>query len=137
MDNGNKTIKDAISDVIAQLKADDGSFRAAIILRDKQRPYDPPTTLRVFSVQEIRDFVEGIPDQVHHLVMTFGEDSLGLKVSLTGRTGSYNLHYDAPPPAKAVSVMSKKFDEEIFRKMMSAFPESIALELNNFLTTAE
>jgi len=58
-------------------------------------------------------------------------------VSLTGRTGSYNLHYDAPPPAKAVSVMSKKFDEEIFRKMMSAFPESIALELNNFLTTAE
>jgi hypothetical protein len=128
MDHGNKNISDSLEGVAAQLSAEDGSFRVAVVVRDKQRPYDEPTVIRAMSSQEIKDFVDGIPDQVHYLALTKGESKGFAKISLSAKTGKYNVF------AESQSKMSKAFDKDLLMSISSVLAEELREEWSNFLT---
>jgi len=131
MDHGKTTISESLSAVAAQLKADDNSFRTAVVVRDKQRPYDEPTVIRAMSVQEVKDFVDGIPDQVHYLVLSHGEANAFAKISLSAKTGKYNVFCDS------LSFLSKTFDSEFLSQLAPAFPEEIRDQWKQFLFPVE
>lgn len=109
--HGGKTIEEEMSEVLADLRADDGLLHAAFVIRDKQRPYDPPTTFRVLSLDDVKSFVDNIPNHVHVLILSKDDNSAILKLSLSDRKGRYNVHCGVKSP------IAYSFDLELLSKV--------------------
>lgn len=124
-------IANEVESVLAELTADDGMLHAAVVIRDKQRPYDPPTTLRVFDLSEIKDFVDNIPNQVHVLLIKKDDKSAILKVSLSSKKTRYNVH------CVDTSIVSNEFDVELFKGISHKMEPELWQDLFKFLGGSE
>lgn len=131
VDYNKESVDGTISSIAAQLKADDGSFRVAVVVRDKQRPYDEPTAIRAMNLEDVRTFVTNIPDQVHYLVLSKEDKSALLKVSMSSKTGSFNVFCDAK------SIMSKTFNEELLLGVSDKFAPELVKDWKLFLEESE
>jgi len=128
MNHGEKTAKEAMSGVMAELAVKDGQLRAAFVIRDKQNPYAEPTTLRVMSLDDIKSFVDAVPDQVHYLALSKDEEQRLIKLSLSSRSHKYNVH------CGQTNHMGFLFDGALFARLEEEIGKDLMPHFMQFLS---
>lgn len=128
MNHGEKTATEAVSSVMAELSVKDGQLRAAFVIRDKQNPYAEPTTLRVMSLNDVKAFIDAVPDQVHYLALSKDDSQKLIKMSLSSRSHKYNVH------CGQTNHMGYLFDKALFSRLESEIGEDLMPDLITFLS---
>lgn len=128
MNHGEKSTNEALSSVMAELAVKDGQLRAAFVIRDKQAPYSEPTTLRVMSLADVKSFVDAVPDQVHYLAVSKDEQQKVLKVSLSSRSHTYNVH------CGQTNHMGYLFDRALFARLEEEVGPELMPDFLSFLS---
>ena len=128
MNHGEKTASEAVSGVMAELAVKDGQLRAAFVIRDKQNPYNEPTTLRVMTLEDVKAFVDAVPDQVHYLALSKDDNQKLVKMSLSSRSHKYNVH------CGQTNHMGYLFDKTLFVRLEEEIGNELMPDLLVFLS---
>jgi hypothetical protein len=125
----NKT--DSVQEVFADLNVNDGCLHVALALRDKIRPEEKPAIINISSIDEIQDYLDNAPDQVHYLLLVKDDKKRMIKVSYSSKSRKFKFNAQT----EGTNVHTEVFGFELFAKLSGKVEpeiwEDFAMEFGN------